>query len=136
MTIRYSILLKVINDNSTKGQDDGQDNSSKIFYTDYQWQKNIEKWNLRITNGTTNEMVIANSDLFNGNSKRKNHSLYTQIDKKWNRLNLSFGARFEHFSLTSIETHVRSNWTASTRGTDVAKCNAPAYYIFVSTQRP
>ena len=98
--------LKVINDNSTKGQDDGQDNSSEIFYTDYQWQKNIEKWNLRITTGTTNELVIANSDLFNGNSKRKNHSLYTQIDKKWNRLNLSFGARFEHFSLTSKEKYL------------------------------
>lgn len=98
--------LKVINDNSTKGQDDGQDNSSEIFYTDYQWQKNIEKWNLRITTGTTNELVIANSDLFNGNSKRKNHSLYTQIDKKWNRLNLSFGARFEHFRLTSKEKYL------------------------------
>ena len=97
--------LRVINDNSTKGNDAGQDNESEIYYTDYQWQKNLEKWNLRITTGTTNEMVIARSDLFNGNNTRKNHSVYTQIDKKWNRFNLSFGARFEHFNLTSKEKY-------------------------------
>ena len=31
--------LKVINDNSTKGQDMDQDNESETFYSDYQWQK-------------------------------------------------------------------------------------------------
>ena len=60
---------------------------------------------MRITTGTTNEMVIARSDLFNGNNNRKNHSIFTQIDKKWNRFNLSFGARFEHFNLTSKEKY-------------------------------
>lgn len=97
--------LKVINDNSTKGNDAGQDNESEIYYTDYQFQKNLEKWNLRITTGTTNEMVIARSDLFNGNNNRKNHSIFTQIDKKWNRISLSFGGRFEYFNLTSKEKY-------------------------------
>ena len=68
--------LRVINDNSTKGEDNDQDNESEIYYTDYQWQKNLEKWNVRITTGTTNEMVIARSDLFNGNNNRKNHSIF------------------------------------------------------------
>ena len=98
--------LMVINDNSTKGTDAGQDNESEIYYTDYQWQKNLEKRNLRITTGTTNEMVLARSDLFNGNNNRTNHSVYTQIDKKWNRLNLSFGARFEYFSISSEEKYL------------------------------
>ena len=93
--------LKVINDNSTKGQDDGQDNESETYYSDYQWQKNIEKYKLRITSGTTNEKVNANSDLFSGKNYKTNHSLYTQIDKKWNRLNVSLGARYESFSLHS-----------------------------------
>jgi len=97
--------LKVINDNSTKGNDAGQDNESEIYYTDYQFQKNLEKWNLRITTGTTNEMVIARSDLFNGDNNRKNHSIFTQIDKKWNRISLSFGGRFEYFNLTSKEKY-------------------------------
>ena len=98
--------LKVINDNSTKGQDDGQDNKSEIYYTDYQWQKNLEKYNLRITSGTTNEIVYANADLFQGKNSRKNHSLYTQLDKKWNKLNISFGARYEYFSIDSEKKHV------------------------------
>ena len=97
--------LKVINDNSTKGVDNNQDNKSEIYYSDYQWQKNIEKYNLRITNGITNERVYANSDLFNGKNYKTNHSFYTQLDKKWNRLNISLGARYESFALHSDEKH-------------------------------
>ena len=98
--------LKVVNDNSTADADSGQDNESEIFYSDYQWQKNLEKYNLRITTGTTNEIVYARSDLFQGNNSRKNHSLYTQLDKKWNRLNVSLGARYEYFSIDSKTDHL------------------------------
>ncbi|MBT3612225.1 MAG: TonB-dependent receptor [Flavobacteriales bacterium] len=97
--------LKVINDNSTKGLDNDQDNKSEIYYSDYQWQKNIEKYNLRITTGTTNERVYAQADLFNGKNYKTNHSLYAQLDKKWNRLNISLGARYEHFALHSDEKY-------------------------------
>ena len=97
--------LKVINDNSTKEDDIGQDNQSQSYYSDYQWQKNIEKYNLRITSGTTNEMVYANSDLFNGKNYRITNSLYSQLDKKWNRFNISLGARYESFSLHSDDKH-------------------------------
>ena len=38
--------LKVINDNSTNGQDDAQDNESETFYSDYQWQHNFKAINL------------------------------------------------------------------------------------------
>ena len=98
--------LKVVNDNSTKGQDDGQDNESETFYSDYQWQKNFEKYNLRITTGTTNEIVYARSDLFQGDNTKKNHSIYTQLDKKIGRLNLSFGGRFEHFKVGSEKEYI------------------------------
>ncbi|MBC8265389.1 MAG: TonB-dependent receptor [Flavobacteriales bacterium] len=98
--------LKVINDNSTKGVDDGQDNESETYYTDYQWQKNLEKIGLRITTGITNELVTARSDLFNGNNQRKNHSFYAQLDQKWRRFNLSVGARYEQFKLTSEEYYM------------------------------
>jgi len=97
--------LKVINDNSTNGIDNDQDNESEIFYTDYQWQHNYRPMSLRITSGTTNELVLARSDLFNGNNFRKNHAFYTQIDKKWNRVNLSFGGRYEHFTIQSDEKY-------------------------------
>ena len=98
--------LQVINDNSTKEDDAGQDNQSESYYSDYQWQKNIEKYNLQITSGTTNEIVYANSDLFNGKNYKTNHSFYTQLDKKWNRLNISLGTRYERFSLHSDDKHL------------------------------
>jgi iron complex outermembrane receptor protein len=93
--------LKVVNDNSAGGVDNGQDNESETYYADYQWQKNLEDIKLRITTGLTNEIVFARSDLFSGNNYRRNNSLYTQLDKKWNRLNLSLGARYEQFTLHS-----------------------------------
>ncbi|MDC0204452.1 TonB-dependent receptor [Flavobacteriales bacterium] len=97
--------LKVINDNSTKGLDAGQDNESEIYYSDYQWQKTLEKYGLMVTMGTTNEIVYARSDLFNGKSNRTNNSLYTQWDKKHGRLNISLGARYENFRLNSHEKY-------------------------------
>jgi iron complex outermembrane receptor protein len=97
--------LKVINDNSTQEDDVGQDNESESYFSDYQWQKNLEKYDLRITTGITNEMVVVRSDLFNGNSSKTNRSFYTQLDKKWNRLNISLGARYESFALQSEEKY-------------------------------
>ena len=107
-TNRHSLktrYLKVINDNNTKGVDNGQDNESEVYYSDYQWQKNHEEYGLRVTVGTTNEMVYVRSDLFNGKSNRINNSLYTQLDKKHGRLNISLGARYENFKLTSNEKY-------------------------------
>ncbi len=109
--------LKVINDNSTKGEDVDQDNKSEIYFSDYQWQKNLEVYNLRITSGITNEMVYAKSDLFQGKNFRKNHSFYSQIDKKWKKLNISFGARYELYSLHSDKGHVIDGDTINDFGT-------------------
>ena len=97
--------LKVINDNSTAGEDNDQDNESETYYSDYQWQHKFKSLNLRITTGATNEIVFARSDLFNGNNFRKNHALYSQFDKKWGKVNLSFGSRYEHFTIQSTEKY-------------------------------
>ena len=105
---RHSIKtrhLSVLNDNLNNGVDVGQSTSSKTYYIDYQWQKNIEKHNLRLTTGLSYENVAANSDLFNGISKRQNTSLYTQIDKKWGKFNFSIGARYEDFKLKTEEKY-------------------------------
>ncbi len=102
LRIRY---LSVTNDNSSNGKDIGQDNASNTIYTNYQYQKNIKEYQLRITSGITNEIVQVNSDLFNGKSQRTNNALYTQIDKKWNRLNISLGGRYEYFSINTDSKH-------------------------------
>ena len=99
-------FLNVTNNNLTNGVDVGQSNSAKTYYSDYQWQKKLEKYNLTATLGTTNEIVYARSDLFNGNTSRKNNSLYTQLDKKHRRLNISLGARYEIFNLSSEDKYL------------------------------
>jgi len=102
LRVRY---LSVTNNNLTDGVDVGQNNSANNYYADYQWQKNIKKYKLRITSGTTNEKVNANSDLFSGKNYKITNSLYTQLDKKWNRLNISLGARYESFRLHSYDKY-------------------------------
>ena len=64
--------LSVLNKNLTNNVDVGQSNSSKTYYSDYQWQKNIKQNKLVITNGISYENVVVNSDLFNGESIRSN----------------------------------------------------------------
>ena len=97
--------LSVLNKNLTNNVDVGQSNSSKTYYSDYQWQKNIKHSNLVITNGISYENVVVNSDLFNGESIRSNQSLYSQIDKKIGKINMSLGARYELYQLKSNEKY-------------------------------
>ena len=98
--------LKVINDNESRDSLSNLDNRSKSYYSDYQWQKNIKKYNLSFTTGITNEIIFAQSKAFQGKNFRRNHSLYTQMDKKIGNLNISTGARYEYFSLNSETKHI------------------------------
>ena len=97
--------LHLINDNNTKGSDVNDDNKSKVFFSDYKWQRTIADKMLFVTAGTTNEIVLAQSKIFQGKNTRNNHSLYSQFDLKFNKLNLSLGGRYEYFSLNSEEGH-------------------------------
>ncbi|MAO71428.1 MAG: hypothetical protein CMD02_02830 [Flavobacteriales bacterium] len=97
--------LKVINDNSTNGNDNDQDNESETFFSDLKWQRKLPKINLVLTSGTTNELTLARSDLFQGNNYRQNHAIFTQLDKKIGRLNLSFGGRYEYFKVGSEQKY-------------------------------
>ena len=98
--------LKIINDNTTVGNSLNQDNRSKSYYSDYQWQKNIEKHNISFTTGTTNEIIYAHAKAFQGKNYRRNHAVYSQIDKKIGKLNISAGTRYEYFSLDSEKKHI------------------------------
>jgi len=101
--IRY---MRVINDNSTKDDPNSQDNESKTYYTEYQYQKNIESIKLNWTTGLMNEYVSATAELFNGSNYRLNNAVFTQIDKKiGSRINISLGARYEQFKLKTSESY-------------------------------
>ena len=98
--------MKIINDNETKNDPNGQDNQSKTYYIEYQYQKSIEALHLNWTSGITNEYVDAEAELFNGTNFRLNNAIYTQLDKKLGqKVNVSFGARYEQFRLKTGELY-------------------------------
>ena len=98
--------MRVINDNDTKDDPNGQDNESKTYYTEYQYQKSIESIKLNWTTGLMNEYVYAIANLFNGRNYRLNNAIFTQIDKKiGDRINISLGARYEQFKLKTSEPY-------------------------------
>ena len=98
--------LKVINDNESLDSLANTDNKSRSYYSDYQWQKSLKNIDLSFTSGITNEIIFAQSEAFQGKNFRRNHALYTQLDKKIGNLNISTGARYEYFSLNSETKHV------------------------------
>lgn len=98
--------MRVINDNDTKDDPDGQDNESSTYYSEYQYQKSIEPLRLNWTSGIMNELVDAKAELFNGKNFKLNNAIFTQLDKKFgNRINLSLGARYEQFKLQTSEPY-------------------------------
>ena len=69
---------------------------SRVAYGDFQVQK-IYKEGLSSTSGYTLKIEQGSDMDVYGNHVNINNSLYTQIDYKKDRLNLSFGGRYEHF---------------------------------------
>ena len=69
---------------------------SSVYYTDYQVQKQIKDF-LTVTSGYTFRYCEGQDREIYGKSKNINHSIYTQADLKYKRINFSFGGRFENF---------------------------------------
>ena len=70
---------------------------SNVYYTDYQFQKQIKNI-VTLTSGYTYKYSDGQDLVIYGNRNNVNHSLYAQADIKYQRLNLSFGGRFEHYN--------------------------------------
>lgn len=70
---------------------------STVYFTDYQFQKQVKDF-ITLTSGYTYKYCEGQDAQVYGKSKNINHSLYTQVDFKREKLNISFGGRFEHFN--------------------------------------
>lgn len=74
-----------------------QDNSNDYYYGEYQYQRRIDKINFVVTGGAVSSYVRSTAQLF-GDTIHTSTNIggYFQVDKKfWNRLNISYGFRFE-----------------------------------------
>lgn len=87
-----------INKNNTN-----QESTSKVWYGEYQYQMRLKR-NLNITNGTTVNYSEVVSDSLYGNHFGANVGIFSQADKKFNRLILSLGIRGEYFKTDTAQT--------------------------------
>ena len=73
----------------------GQKNYDDMFYEEYQFQKFFDK-ELTWTSGLTSSQVLSDSEIY-GSEYHNSISMgaYSQVDKKFNRLKFSLGARWE-----------------------------------------
>jgi len=91
--------------------DNNQSNRSDVFYSEYQVQRLFSS-GYNLTGGVLHSLSKGTSDLYKGNvadttnspasSSNRNIAAYIQVGKTFfNRLTLSAGARYEHFSIQS-----------------------------------
>ena len=73
---------------------------STVYFADYQFQKQLKEF-FTLTSGYTFKYSKGQDREVYGKHQNINHSLYSQADFKYKRLNLSFGGRFEHFKNNS-----------------------------------
>ncbi|MEN0051137.1 MAG: TonB-dependent receptor [Bacteroidota bacterium] len=80
-----------------------QSNGSSLYYSEYQFQRNIKKIGLTTTAGIVATGSSTEAELYGDNEYSSfNSALYVQLEKKFfNRLNLSTGFRYERNTLTN-----------------------------------
>lgn len=75
-----------------------QSNKSDNFFAEYQFQKEIESADLRLTSGLLTSNMRSDSDLFSDTIiTSNNYAAYVQLDKTlFTNLNISLGTRYEY----------------------------------------
>ena len=91
-------FFRTINTNNTD-----QESTADVYYSEYQFQKRFENGLTWTLGGVYNYNEVHSGPLY-GTHFSTNASLFTQIDKKWKKLNISVGLRGEYFKTDSVET--------------------------------
>jgi len=76
-----------------------QSNSSNLVYAEYQSQFSLPKNKFNATGGLVAINTVTRSPLYSGIQEATNYAAYIQLEKAWNRLTVSGGARYEQFML-------------------------------------
>jgi iron complex outermembrane receptor protein len=80
-----------------------QDNTSNNFFAEYQVQQYVSAFRMSFTAGGIYQYSKTNSPLYQGFQESRNIATFLQIDKAFGkRLNLSGGARIEHYEINGI----------------------------------
>ncbi len=76
-----------------------QSNTSNYYYAEYQVQHNFKKIRLNIVGGISGNYTLSNSPIFEGVHQSANVAPFIQLEKKWKKLTINGGARYENFRL-------------------------------------
>ncbi len=101
---RHKVMSRYFSiDNNNDG---GQSNRSHLLYGEYQFQRDFKDLNLVVTAGAVGIYTTVSAPLYGDTTfNTSNIAGYFQIDKKmFERLNLSFGMRYERNELDSPNT--------------------------------
>jgi iron complex outermembrane receptor protein len=98
---RHSLRSRFFRTNNLNDKE--QSSLADLYYSEYQYQKRFKKeWVL--TSGILYTYSQIKSDSLYGVHFGNNLAIYTQVDKKFNKLTLSFGARGEYYKIDTAET--------------------------------
>ncbi len=100
---RHKILMRYYSvDNELLNN---QSNQSQLYYTEYQFQRPMFDDKLVVTAGAVSGGTTVQAPLYGNNSYSSlNLAAYAQADAKLDRLNLSFGARYERNTIYGPDT--------------------------------
>lgn len=78
-----------------------QSSIGNMLYADYQFQRGWQENSLVLTTGASLNAGVISSYLF-GDHKSYNPAVYVQGEKKWKKLDITAGVRFEYFQMDSL----------------------------------
>jgi outer membrane receptor protein involved in Fe transport len=76
-----------------------QSNTSNYYYGEYQVQHTLGKTGINITAGVASTYSVTNSPIFQGIHQYANIAPFLQLEKKWKKITLNAGGRYESFRL-------------------------------------
>ena len=92
---KHALKTRIYFANNENLTNASQSNGATIYFTEYQFQRKFSG-GTTITSGASNIFNSVSSSLF-GNHRSNNTSVYSQFEKKINKLDITGGARLEHF---------------------------------------
>ncbi len=92
-------FLGINNDVDNGDSEMDQSNKSDLYFAEYQVSYSPLNSKLNIIGGLLASKTNSESPLYSGDHTSENYASYVQLDRQWNRLKLSGGARYEHFAL-------------------------------------
>lgn len=93
--------LRINNDVDNGDPTIDQSNSSDLVYAEYQSSLRLPKNDFNATGGLVAINTNTQSPLYSGTQRATNYAAYLQLEKGWNRLTASGGARYEQFILNN-----------------------------------